>query len=684
MDYKYLTPITFSDGIRDEEIQHNLDTIMQHISRERLYTAGYGVAHGLEFNVNQNFSITITEGTLIDENGSEIYFPESTLSVTAPRLTYKEETLQVTAKGEIFLSYIPYSTQKAETVQSAFVRENAKGVLRPVDILSKLGLQICDYNNESKILDSLNIIGTRVFVDKKYKDSLVKAKYRYSGRRYDVIYVDENDEMKIYEGLTSSSPSVSLPSKKYDPEKSDIENKNSYKMVIGFIEINAYYGFNRYLGIGTIVTKHDLRNIRNIYTDEDNKLFICGVPFDSIQLINMEPPTDMKENMLWYDESTNKLKIYKNNNGILEWATVNDSSYIPSYSLKMWTPDDNPADLQTFLFDENSLDLKFCPGYNSLEIIIDQTPLHSDQFSEITIEDEDGEYVNTGIGFKLAYPLEKPSYVEVRVRQIVNKNPLPNRFQRSATFVDEGFEVYQSSKADYIFATSAPYRYGENQLEVFIDGRRLINKLDFIEGPELEESKKVKGTITNEFCLLNSVANNAVISYRISNTVYSFDHIYKFVEDLAQKIEDSENTVANSISTINQFMSDVGLQVSGLNDAVVAVQDTVSDINSSYIRNDDRLSEENMPISILFPKGLISESFIKAAGVDSINVTGLISPEDFVNVFNIGQDGSNKVMKQGAEFTIERNLSNGQIMFNISSGAVSDGSTIYVNGIKFK
>ena len=106
------------------------------------------------------------------------------------------------------------------------------------------------------------------------------------------------------------------------------------------------------------------------------------------------------------------------------------------------------------------------------------------------MEDIHEDYENIGIGFKLNAPLDENSYVEVRVKHRVNSNPISKRFQRSATFVAEGTETYKKFVTDKhgnnifnepVFKTNGIYRYDENQLEVFLNGRRLEKGVEWEE-----------------------------------------------------------------------------------------------------------------------------------------------------------------------------------------------------------
>ena len=118
------------------------------------------------------------------------------------------------------------------------------------------------------------------------------------------------------------------------------------------------------------------------------------------------------------------------------WAPNEDGSelleYLPGLRLDEMQPERPGHDLQTFLFKQEEMPLRFHPYKNELSVMIDQIPLHRDQFIEITIEDVlndtslvelatdyygwttefleelHNEYKELGIGFKLVNPLDRP------------------------------------------------------------------------------------------------------------------------------------------------------------------------------------------------------------------------------------------------------------------------------------
>lgn len=267
------------------------------------------------------------------------------------------------------------------------------------------------------------------------------------------------------------------------------------------------------------------------------------------------------------------------------WVPVNDTSYVSASECKMWTSNENKDnlveyvtglnlnemvserkdhDLQTFLFKQDELHLRFTPYKNELAIMINQTPLHRDQFIEITIDDimsnetlikmatshygytieqlenlkNDGR--NIGLGFKLLNPLDYPGFIEVNITHRVNVSMLRNKFQRSACFSKTNTIVYdqESTNLNYeikdkniIISTLIPYEYGEEQLEVYVDGIRLkksaITEIVSYGNSSIGASCKKFSLNIAEIGLLKG----SEITYKITTNVYSYDHVKSAMEE---------------------------------------------------------------------------------------------------------------------------------------------------------
>ena len=106
----------------------------------------------------------------------------------------------------------------------------------------------------------------------------VNVKYYYTYRRRDVIYIDNEFKIRCREGITSPSPSI--------PEL----NKNEYSYILGYVEVNGHSIENK--AIMKVIK--EFKSVRNVYSDSNNKLYLCGTPFDSLKVIHLVEPRTPK------------------------------------------------------------------------------------------------------------------------------------------------------------------------------------------------------------------------------------------------------------------------------------------------------------------------------------------------------------------------------------------------------
>lgn len=597
---KTLVPVDFSKGIRSDAIMQNFNVLSGMLMRERLSVSGHGISSGLSININ-DFNITVTEGALIDFKGNEVFLEEESFKIPLPRLSYvKDEVYTVGDNGIIILPHVPYHTNRSHIVNG---REQ------------NTGLVVSDYNNAMNKYNVESTDGNIIVINQNLTGKLVKISYAYTNKRYDTVYIDTDHKIKVAEGTTSSSPSVLIP------------EESTY--ILSFIEVDPYMPDDVHRKKAGLKIKEDLRGRRNLYTDNENRLYICGVPFDDLQIIHMSMPLNPFENQLWYDIDHNKLKVWKTIDGIASWVNVNDTSVIPVLEQKLWTPEENPADRKRFLFhNEKDHNMKYIPKKNELQLYIDQGVIHNDQFFEITLEDAkedqalrnelindfgyeeesimniDGSYENYGIGFELYYPLENPSYVEARTTHRVNENPLATRFQRSATFVAEGLTTVRDSGKE--FETYEPYRCGENQLEVFMDGKKLINGVQFKEGADIKTPQGQyvtdikKGTVSHRYRILIDVPDNTFIHYRITTNVYSYDHIDGMLGGLSEALSKVEIDSKESIDEMHMIKDQVGEAMNVMLEDIEALKrDNGSGSSDNFYEKGEIIPESAIHYSVL-------------------------------------------------------------------------------------
>ena len=234
------------------------------------------------------------------------------------------------------------------------------------------------------------------------------------------------------------------------------------------------------------------------------------------------------------------------------WVPINKETYVNTKECKVFGvdskwPDNNywsspqaeslgrdeegyPNKYTYFVFDaETDRPMLFSPGRNEVSVLVNQMPLHRDQFTELTIEmlpslpleiqtaiadmygwDEgrlstmNALYDDIGIGIILNNPLdsifneygidannkiinEHELYVEINIDRAVSSVNSTRKLQRSAVYVYEDTVTVESTyDVDIPISGDTFYRFNENQLEVYLNGIRLTKGIDYEEGTDLE------------------------------------------------------------------------------------------------------------------------------------------------------------------------------------------------------
>lgn len=830
-----LKTIDFSDGIRAEEIQYNFEDLQAQIDRERKSVGGAGIASGLEITpiVTQNeFAIEVSEASIISKDGQEIHIPKQKINIELPKLAKEIEYITSNSSNQVTLKHIPYSLNRRMTAETS-------GVFSPKQ--SGIEIKYRDSIAQDDYIRVRNINGRTLSLTGITRRDLVVT-YQYTGKRIDTIYIDKNDKLKVISSTTSPTPSVMLP--------------NDYKYLIAFIEIDGTYTDEDGRMYANIVIREDLRDVRNIYTDTNGDLWLCGIPFKDLQIIHMVEPKDPKEYTMWYDTFTNQLKTWRTTDQLVYmneylvttdyvnnpdatkdyptdmyfyvgkeqlqvyvndveldknqfeeivngtpadikdidrktmtnvfriltdlrigdkivykitnfdehkmWVPVNHSSYVNAKEVKMYGPDSEPGgrnyyatnkaiDLgkdenlypyryQYFIFDRTEdLNMLYTPGKHELEVMVNQIPLHSDQFEEITIYDiygdnlpesvmeamavhygwtlaelekYSGEYENTGIGFKLIDPLDVPLaeeengamdlYVEASVQRRVNDGPLKRKLQRSCTFVKEE-TIELSTKV--VNLEDAYYLYDENQLEIFYQGKKLINGVDFIEGTDLSDQNSVddegnitslaprrKGAKSRQFTLVNELDS---ITYRITTSLYSYDHLNILIDELDYNAKTAVKKVDEVYDRTVEIQNKVEHAINDLTREIEEIKNIADNLDGKYLTKDSVISMSQMPplmvSNMVQSLDHITMSITFNAGKTEYSIKSNVREEDFIMA--IKRDISNQLDKffiRGVDYSIYNTVSSEgayeDTILSISESAaalMNTGDIIILTGIKF-
>ena len=375
------------------------------------------------------------------------------------------------------------------------------------------------------------------------------------------------------------------------------------------IEINSAYDFTGYhdfeTGIDFMVNGKQLKvyiNSVELQDSEYDELF-GGIPST---LQDIPPNTYSNMFRIYRDFVVGDVITYTitfNESGY-KWVPINKESYVRTKEHKVYGVDESWPDsnywscdqalslgedeegyaykYSFFIFDANfDKKMLFTPGNNEVDIIINQLPLHRDQYTEITLDMidmlplsvresirnnfgwDDGVihrmnelYDNIGIGIMLNNPLdsiyneglfyedntmidERELYVEIIANRACSSFNSKRKLQRNATYIFENTITVEGTMNNTIDLEGISYRYNENQLEVFLNGMRMIKDVDYAEGTDLDDDLtdlatmlRNRGAISRQFKMIRPIHIGDVITYKITAGFYSYDHINSLIDKL--------------------------------------------------------------------------------------------------------------------------------------------------------
>lgn len=447
------------------------------------------------------------------------------------------------------------------------------------------------------------------------------------------------------------------------------------------------------------------------------------------------------------------------------WVPVNHSSYVNAKDIKMYSPDSEegatnyfatekaialgkdennyPYKYQYFIFDKiKDLNMLFTPGKHELSLMVNQVPLHADQFDEITVydlftglfpetvveamkkhygwntvtlENLNSDYENMGIGFKLKQPLDvdiaeedngaTDLYVEAIVERRVNDGPLKRKLQRSASFSTEKTITLEAEQLDIVI-DEGYYRYDENQLEVYIDGVRLIKNVDFFEGTDLNPDNIIdedgnvtslpqrrKGARSKQFSL-STARPNSKLTYRTTTNIYSYDHVTDLLEDMDYNAQTAVKQVDELYTKTVYMQENLDNSLNELRQEIQDIKDLSTKLDEEYLTRNDVLTESQMPPTIVNNSiqslNHIMTSITYQGGTSNYSIKNDCREEDFIVA--IKRNVSNQIDKlliRGVDYNIYNTFNSSNVyedtIFALSSSAATltnTGDIIILTGLK--
>ena len=652
-----LNDLDFSAGIRSEYIDENFDLIRRWIEAERLRIGGWGLVEGFELSRNlSDFTVHVTDGIIINEDGEEVRVDEHTFQVGPP--VYKElvEELTVGKEGLITLSYAPYSNIQKHTIIYN-PPEYSELSAEEFDIIN------LDTGSHLTVRDIRFIDENFCIVNNELAGARVRVSYLYANDRIDAIMLKKDGSEYIYEiGIISTSPSQEVIQ--------DYLNKGYY--LIGF----AYWHIGKEVDVEFITVD---RTYRPIFVDEDNNLYLNGKLYTGHKFIYFIEPDNPLENDLWYDVENEILYIWRpNENGEYEWMPVNDlSRFQREYGV--FTELENPDDLQTFTFD-NKQNLRFVPGQNQLTIVIDQVVIMKDQYDELSESSTYDDNVVTGYGFKLKNPLERPSIVEVYVdHSVTTKGVHSELFNHIAAFTDMyDFLVTDPEVKD--FTCKAEYENNNNQLEVFLNGIKLRKDAEFIELTAEGETTTIEdiNKLSDKFRILVELQNEDIVSYKITRFMATYDNLRVVTDTLNEKVEKAVSDLDTTKLEFNEVVTNVNQAIEDFSQSNQELINKINSISEDMISKSAKVAIDDLQEEV---KNKLNNGavYLTQPANNSLITIKTLKETDFISIYWI-QDLTRLILIRNEDYSISP-VEDGGINIELEPDWIADDAKIYIEGV---
>lgn len=464
-----------------------------------------------------------------------------------------------------------------------------------------------------------------------------------------------------------------------------------------------------------------------------------------------------------------------------DWVPINKESFVNTKECKVygvdskwtnsnyWTSpqalalgsgeDGYPNKYNYFIFDaENDRNMFFSPGKNELEILINQVPLHRDQFQELTLSMipslpldvrnaianiygwDEGKisninklYDSIGIGVILNNSLdsvyseglfdssnqminEKELYVEINVNRAVSNQNFKRKLQRTATFVYEDSITISDTFATDIHVGETFYRYKEHQLEVYLNGIRLLENVDYIEGTDLEFNQDIetgeiyegsmasetsylyrnRGAITRQFTMVKPLHIGDVINYKITTNFFSYDHINSLIDELETKQEAASSKVQVLYEQSTMLNDNTENAIADMKKQVAMLTGDTNGNLDKYLTKESIITEEQLDSNIIkrIPQSINHINHVITFGTYTsvgYDVSSILREEDFLLIWHrdVSNGNIDRMLLPDSDYMITTTIDTAgtvSVYLKLTTAALSNikqQDKIIIRGMKF-
>lgn len=655
-----LNELDFSPGIRAEYINENFRLVKRWIDDERLRIGGWGLVEGFDLTKDlTDFSIFISEGVMINEDGEEAKVPSYKVYAGTPVYHNMSEELTVNENGTLELRFPPYSNKNLGTIvydpPDYDQIDDEEFEIFNIDKNTRLTLKDIKFIDQNIVVVNSDLAGTNVRVN-----------YLYANDRIDGILLKKDGSEYIYEkGIVSTSPSQQVIQDYMD---------NGYYL-IGF----AYWHIGKEIDVEFITVD---RTFRPVFVDDENKLYLNGKLYvgNKFIIFDEEAPKYPEFNDLWYDLVNDILYVWrpgKNGNG--KWVPINDLSRVET-EYGIFYPEDNPEDLATFSF-KGKPNLIFVPGKHQLKVVVDQMVLMQDQFEELYSEEDSP----TGWGIKLKNPLDKPSTLEVYVtRNVKTRSDISDDsivYPQTVIFADEKSEyLVNDIKANSVYTLGNDYQISNGQLEIWYGGLKLNKDKEFSEATRegIAATPDNADEYSNKVVFKKTLKNGGVLTYKILRTATSYSNLKYILDGINERIDERLKALDEAEARFNELIEGIQFSFEEVDGKIQEIESNIADLEERKMSKDEGVS---LPVLNKDVKEKIigGQKTVYALPEEEITVKGILK-NDFNLLFWITND-QRTLLLEDTDYTINDLEDESGVSISLDSKWVIDGSQLLIRSL---
>lgn len=683
-------------------------------------------------------------------------------------------TLTGLTRRQVIVNY--YST--AKRIDTIYLDENNNVCVKASSITS---------TTPSAILpEKYNYLIAYVLIDNNYINNSNDTPHANIVLKKDLrktrnIYTDENGTLYL-NGVAFNDLHLITTEEPADPKPNQLWLKGNTLYVWQAIDNYTYKRNIEITNSYDFVGYHDIQtNIDYCVNKDQLKVYINSVQLQETEYDELFGgiPTSIQD--IPANTYSNKFRIYKDfvvgdiitytitfNESGFKWVPINKESYVRTREYKVYGVDDSwpnnnywtsnqalsldkdekgyPYKYTYFIFDANTdRNMLFSPANNEIDVIINQMPLHKDQYSEITLDILDTLpesvrnairdvygwsndvihrmnelYDDIGIGIMLNNPLdsiyneglfnsnniminEHELYVEIIANRSCSSVNNKRKLQRASTFIFENSFIVDNTFNTIVDLGDKYYRYNENQLDVYINGIRMTKDIDYIEGIDLDNDLndeavmlRTRGTISKQFKIKRPLNIGDVISYKITSSFYSYDHINSLIDKLETDQEACNAKVETLYDSTMKLHDNTNAVISDMQNQLNIYIGNANDSLNSYLTQDSIISESQLspdvvnkiPQSIDHIHHVITFGTYNNIGYD---VSNYLREEDFILIWwrDIANGNIDRMLLPDEDYTLETEMNNAgtiNVYLKLSDNVLNNIKTddkLIIRGIKF-